>query len=217
VRLGRLLAGSDRPEERRRGLDLLEQMSRSGQFGARSALADAIRRDDPVRARALLEEALRPDPGGTIPTLARMLSRGEGGPADQNRAIKLLTSRNDIGAISGARAEFILDGRLPPRDIAKAIDLLRHAGVWDFDARQRVLQLLIAHPEVRLERPEQVLYDAMIAADLDEPGATAALIDLKLSKHPQFRDRPGGCKLLETAAARGDPVTPERLSDCRAS
>jgi hypothetical protein len=39
-----------------------------------------------------------------------------------------------------------------------------------------------------------------IAATRDEPGAMAALIGLKLSDNAQFQDRPGGCKLIETAA-----------------
>jgi len=45
-------------------------------------LALAIRKEDPVRARALLEESRRPDPGGAIVPLAEMLIAGEGGPAD---------------------------------------------------------------------------------------------------------------------------------------
>src|SRR5437899_2159040 len=46
--LGRLLATSDRPEERARGLELLERTSKAGVFGAKRQLAKAIRRDDPV-------------------------------------------------------------------------------------------------------------------------------------------------------------------------
>ena len=42
------------------------------------------------------------------------------------------------------------------------------------------------------------------AAELDEPGAMAALIDLKLSQNTPFQDRPGACKLIETAVGRGD-------------
>jgi TPR repeat protein len=80
VLLGRLLVTSEKPEERARGIDLLERLS--GRFGAKTALANAIRAEDPVRARALLEEALRPDPGGATPALAMMLIKGEGGPAD---------------------------------------------------------------------------------------------------------------------------------------
>jgi hypothetical protein len=50
-----------------------------------------------------------------------------------------------------------------------------------------------------------------------EPGAMAALIYLKLSKNPQFQDRPGACKLIETAAKRGDQVLAQRPAECRAT
>jgi len=44
----------------------------------------------------------------------------------------------------------------------------------------------------------------------------AALIDLKLSPHPQFSDKHGGCKLLETVAASGDQAATQRMAmDCR--
>jgi hypothetical protein len=45
-------------------------------------LARAIREDDPVRARKLLEETRRDDRGGATPPLAEMLIAGEGGPAN---------------------------------------------------------------------------------------------------------------------------------------
>jgi hypothetical protein len=48
--LGRLLAASNKPEERARGLELLERTSKAGVFGAKRELAKASRRDDP-RAR----------------------------------------------------------------------------------------------------------------------------------------------------------------------
>ena len=56
VLLGRLLVTSDRPDERARGIDILERMATAGVFGAKRELAIAIRKDDPVRARTLLEE-----------------------------------------------------------------------------------------------------------------------------------------------------------------
>ena len=62
-----------------------------------------------------------------------------------------------------------------------------------------------------------MLYDAVEAAELDEPGAMAALIGLKLSQNAQFQDRPGACKLIETAVSRGDQSMTQRLADCRAS
>ena len=45
----------------------------------------------------------------------------------------------------------------------------------------------------------------------------AALIELKLSANAQFQDRPGACKLIETAVGRGDQTMAQRLAECRAS
>jgi hypothetical protein len=70
---------------------------------------------------------------------------------------------------------------------------------------------------VRVTYPKRVLYFAVEAAELDEPGAMTALIELKLSPNPQFQDRPGACKLIETAVSRGDPSMAPRLSECRAT
>ena len=64
---------------------------------------------------------------------------------------------------------------------------------------------------------KRTLYDAVEAAELDEPGAMAALIALKLAANAQFQDRPGACKLIETAVSRGDQSMTQRLADCRAS
>jgi hypothetical protein len=44
------------------------------------------------------------------------------------------------------------------------------------------------------------------------PGAVAALIDLKLSANPQFQDRPGACKLMDTAVSRGDRTMAQRTA-----
>lgn len=82
--------------------------------------------------------------------------------------------------------------------------------------RLLVLRLLAANPDVRVNDPKRLLYDAAMAAELDEPGALAALIDLKLSGNAQFQDKPGACKLIETAAGRGDQAMTPRLGECRA-
>ena len=217
--LGRLLVNSDKPEERARGLEILERLSAPGhyQFGAKRELARAIRKDDPVRARKLLEEALRPDPGGAPPLLAEMLIAGEGGPADPKRALSLLKASTDTVGVKGVLGQVYLEGKLVPRDVQEAVNLIDMAGAWDLDARQQVVRLLAAHPETRVTHPKHVLYYALEAAELDEPGALTALIDLKLSPNPQFQDRPGACKLIETAVSRGDPSMAPRLSECRAN
>lgn len=217
VLLGRLLVTSAEPDERARGLDILERMAKAGVFGGKRELAIAIRKDDPVRARALLEESLRPDPGGAPPPLAEMLMAGEGGPADPKRALSLLTRHTDTTGAKGVLGRLYLEGKFVPRDPQKAALLLDEAGVWDLDARTDVVRILAANPEVRIPDSRHLLYYATEAAELDEPGAMAALIDLKLSQNSQFQDRPGACKLIETAAGRGDQSMMQRLADCRAT
>jgi predicted short-subunit dehydrogenase-like oxidoreductase (DUF2520 family) len=59
------------------------------------------------------------------------------------------------------------------------------------------------------------LYNAVEAAELDEPGAMAALIALKLAANAQFQDRPGACKLIAAAVSRGDQTMAQPLADCR--
>ena len=216
VLLGRLLVSSDKPDERARGLDLLERTSKAGVFGAKRELAIAIRREDPLRARALLEEALRPDPGGAPAPLAEMLIAGEGGPANPNRALSLLRSATTASA-DGVLGRLYLEGKLVPRDPQQAVRLIGHAGVWNVDERTEVLKILAGHPEVRADRPKDTLYQAMEAAELGEPGAMTGLIELKLSDNAQFRDPAGACKLMETAIISGDQSMAQRLAACRGS
>ncbi len=216
VMLGRLLVASDDPEERARGLDLLERTSKAGEFGARRELAKAIRRDDPVRARKLLEEALSPDPGGAAAPLAEMLIAGEGGPADPRRALSLIKGTRTPSA-EGLLGRLTLEGKLVPRNPQEAARLIGFAGSFDVDARTEVLKILAANPEVRVAGPGHTLFQAMEAAELREPGALAALIELKLSDNAQFRDLPGACKLMETADPGGDQRWAARLAECRGS
>jgi TPR repeat protein len=218
VMLGSLLAKSDKPDERARGIEILEKLSEPGhyQYGAKTELALAIRKQDPVRARTLLEESRRPDPGGATVPLAEMLIAGEGGPADPKRALSLLKGTSDSWMAKGMLGQLTLDGKLVPRDIQEAVNLIDRAGSYDFNARMQVVRLLAAYPETRVSHPKRTLYDAVEAAELDEPGAMKALIELKLSANAQFQDRPGACKLIETAVGRGDQLMAQRLADCRA-
>ncbi len=170
-----------------------------------------------MRARALLEESRRPDPGGATPPLAEMLIAGEGGPADPRRALSLLKAPSDTVGVKGVLGQLYLEGRLVPRDVQEAVRLIGMAGMWDLDARLQVLRLLAANPDVRVDDPKRVLYFAAEAAELDEPGAMAALVALKLLDNAQFHDRPGACKLIETAAGRGDQTMAQLLAECRAN
>ena len=95
--------------------------------------------------------------------------------------------------------------------------LLDIASQWDLDLRLQVLRLLAENPQLRVNNAKGVLYDAAQAAELDEPGFLPALIALKLSGNAQFHDRPGACKLIETAADRGDPAMTPRVAECRAN
>ncbi len=54
-----------------------------------------------------------------------------------------------------------------------------------------------------------------IVLDNAAEAATAVLITRK--PNAQFQDRPGACKLLETAATRGDQAITHRLAECRAN
>jgi TPR repeat protein len=219
VTLGRLLATSDKPDERARGIEILEKLSAPGhyEYGAKTELALAIRKQDPVRARTLLEESRRPDPGGATVPLAEMLIAGEGGPADPKRALSLLKGTSDSWMAKGMLGQLTLEGKLVPRDVQEAVNLIDRASAYDFDARMQVVRLLAEYPETRVRNPKITLYYATEAAELDEPGAMKALIELKLSANAQFQDRPGACKLIETAVSRGDQSMAQRLADCRAN
>ena len=218
VRLGHFLAKGGNPEERARGIAILERYAaQRGRGDAKAYLATAIRDSNPKRARALLEEAERTYPGHAIPALADMLLKGEGGPKDEKRALALLQGRraSDVGAVSAALGRLHVEGRLVPRDVEKGVQLIRLEAVWDIEAMVEVAQLLAANPQVRLYRPGGFLYDLTEAAELGERGAMAALIDLKLSPSAQFADKAGGCRLAEQAARGGDAAATQRLPRCR--
>jgi hypothetical protein len=94
-----------------RGLDILERTANAGVFGAKRELAIAIRKNDPVRARALLEESRRLDPGGAVVPLAQMLIAGEGGPTDPKRALSLLRGASDSWMADGMRGQLTAHAR----------------------------------------------------------------------------------------------------------
>jgi TPR repeat protein len=213
VLLGRLLATSPQSAERSRGLALLEELARTGQYGARSELANAIRAEDPVRARGLYEATLKSDPGGAVPPLVDMLLKGEGGPADPARALGLLSrvTASDPAGIRATLGRILLEGRLLSRDVRRAVDLIMSLAQWDQGAQLEVMGILAEHPEIKVEHPDSFLERGIEGAELEEPGYVAALSRLKLSQHPQFRDVPGGCALVRKPGHY--PVLGE-ISDC---
>ncbi len=122
-------------------------------FGAKRELAIAIRNNDPVRARQLLEDARRSDPGGAIVPLAQMLIAGEGGPADPKRALSLLKGVSDSWMAKGLLGQLMLEGKWVPRNIQEAVRLIDLASGYDYDTRIQVLRLLADYPRVRVELP----------------------------------------------------------------
>src|SRR5262245_13300531 len=218
VLLARLLAKSDNSTDKVRGIALLEKLAQAGPYNARTELAVAIRPVDPVRARSLFEHGLNSDPGGAIPPLADMLIKGEGGPADPKRAVSLLTGwrGSDVPGVKGALGKLYIEGKLVPRDLKKGIDLFRTWASWDYDARLQLMQLLADNPELTVVRPESIVYDATEAVELGEPGAAAALINLKLSPNEQFRDEAGGCKLVMELEKSRDDVALKYIPECNA-
>ena len=169
ARLGHFLAKSDKPENRARGMAILERYARS-RGDAQSYLAIALRSSDPARARTLLEQAVKTYPGHAVPTLADMLIKGEGGPADTKRALSLLRGKaQDVSAVKAALGRLYLDGRLMPRDVKEAVRLIRTDTIWSHESRLQLMGLLAANPDLQIEYPGGVLYDATEAAELGEP------------------------------------------------
>ena len=212
---GRLLAKSANPDERARGIKILEGLS-NGRGDAKAELAKVIRAEDPVRARKLLEDTRRSHSGYSLPLLTEMLIKGEGGPKDEKRAVSLLAGGtiSDAPSVLAARGRLMVEGRLVPRDLQKGVGLIDHHGRWDYDARLEVMRLLAANPGVTVSYPGGLLYDATEAIELGEPGAMAALIELKLSGHVQFGDKAGGCALVAKAANSGDPAAAKHAAQC---
>ena len=217
VLLARLLVKSDKPEQSARGLDLLEKLGNAGCGDAKAYLAEAIRATDPVRVRKLLEEGMRGYGGAALPTLADMLIKGEGGPADPKRALSMLQSAPYTPGVKGALGQVYLDGKLLPRDVQKAAELISLNARWEIETLVQLMGILAANPQVKITYPEGILYQAIEASELGEPGVTAALIEVKLSKSAQFADKAGGCALAEAAAKRGDADAAKRLPECRAN
>jgi hypothetical protein len=213
----RLLASSDKDEERARGLLMLNELIKVGRVDAKTHLARAIRTEDPVRARRLLDEATNGDPGGAVPPLADMLIKGEGGPVDAPRAVTLLkTKAPDVPGVRAAYGQLLLDGKLVPRDVKDGVLRILTGAQFDLGRLLQAAQLLAVNPDVKVSNPTGFLFDLTEAADLGEPGFVVALADLKLSEHAQFADRAGGCALIAAAEKNGETIVSERAALCRA-
>ena len=212
------LSESDNAEERKRGIALLEALAKAGRGDAQAYLASAIRREDPVRARKLLESARRSYPGAALAPLSSMLINGEGGPKDEKRALSLLQGwrASDAQHAKWALGQIILEGRLIRRDVTAAVRLLGPWSQWDYDTRLQIVRLVAENPDVKIEYADRFLYRATEDAELGEPGAMDALIALKLSSHPQFADQTGGCALARRASEAGDAAARRHSEKCAA-
>src|SRR5262245_19345679 len=212
--VGQWLSQSDDPETRKRGLALLEALP--GRGDAQAYLAEAVQPGDPVRARKLLEIAVRTYPGHALAPLAEMLIAGEGGPKDERRALSLLQrAPADAQRVKALLGRLTLEGRLVRRDVIQAVGLLLPWSQWDYDTWLLIANVLAENPDIPLGRPDRFLYNAIEFAELGEPGAMDALIALKQSRHPQFSDPAGARALAERAAGQGKNVAPRRLDRCR--
>jgi len=212
--VGQWLSQSDDPETRKRGLALLEALP--GRGDAQAYLAEAVQPGDPVRARKLLEIAVRTYPGHALAPLAEMLIAGEGGPKDERRALSLLQrAPADAQRAKALLGCLTLEGRLVRRDVIQAVGLLLPWSQWDYDTWLLIANVLAENPDIPLSRPDGFLYDAIEFAELGEPGAMEALIALKQSPNPQFSDPTGARALAEREVKRGNDAVPPRREQCR--
>jgi TPR repeat protein len=208
--LGELLTAPDQPAaNHERGLALLESLVAKDNQPARVSLAKAIRtgdKADPARARTLLEEALKAEYHDAFAPLAAMLIAGEGGTKDVARALTLLRDKRvqmNADALA-ALGRLHLEGRVVRREPRTAIGMMEFLASRDVDTRMQVAELLVTHTAARLHNPKGFLYYMAEAADVGEPGATMALVNLKLSRHDQLRDETAGYELAEKIADSDD-------------
>jgi hypothetical protein len=214
ISLGQMLTETTSPEQRARGIQILETRHQSR---AKAYLGVAIRKDDPVRARKLLEDTLRDWPGISLPPLADMLIKGEGGKQDTQRAVKLLQSYSRVSApasINEALGKLYADGKLVPRDLQKAAGLMRGETQWSIVSLLNYARFVADNPTVQDVDPKDLLYDVTNAVKVGEPRALETLIALKLSPNPQFADKDGGCRLAQRAVADGEESARKYLAAC---
>jgi TPR repeat protein len=217
VSLGRLLTRLDDPQQRQRGMDLLVRTKRSD---AAVFFADAIRPTDPVRARKIYEDLLGSQESHVAPELADMLFKGEGGSANPKRAVDLLDGGSWFGDSPFLKAHYgrlLVEGKYVKPDPQKGIECMSYMTQWSIEWRHEVMDILARNPGLRISYPEGMIYDAVEAIELGEPGAVMAMINLQLSNNEQFRDLEAGCLLVDLAIKNGEKQAQERLKDCAAA
>lgn len=195
--------------ETRAAFKFAERTMKAGGKDTRDAaivVAQALRvgrgvRQDPTRARAILEELAKRN--HLTPLLAEMLMRGEGGPEDGKRALEIVRAK-DLQRNPRARAieaEILLSGKVVgyrPQEAIQALD-----GAYDPESFIRLAELLIDY-RPRLDRPERIVSAMSSYASSGRGDVAIALAKLKLSDNSQFTDEDGARTLLKPLADAGN-------------
>jgi hypothetical protein len=126
---------------------------------------------------SLLEGSLSDWPGAALPALADMLIKGEGGPADPKRALKLLQRHSNKSAaapINAALGKLYIEGKLVPRDLQKAEDLISNEVQWSVEAKLYYARFLTDYPTVKSYDATRFLYKLTDIAELATRGDDGA-------------------------------------------
>jgi TPR repeat protein len=159
-------------------------------------------RKDPVRARSILEERSRNDLRAAA-VLADMLARGEGGPEDGERALRIVRSEelkhNDFAKT--VEADILTEGKVIGYRPQQAIKVL--AGSYAVENQIRLAALLLDYG-TKLDDPNRLIGGLSDRAKQGNREAAMALVRLKLSDNSQFSDEDGARVLLKPLADAGD-------------
>ncbi len=197
-------------EEQQKAFQAVDADSKAGASGPEPSVLAYIKalrlgrgtQQDAPKARQLLEARITNDQY-SIPLLADMLAKGEGGPADGKRAIAMLRSANKNVAEAGPLlAGLLLDGKVVGRQPREAIRVLN--APWDIDASIKLANLLPGYDGFQIDNPDQLVERLSDAAEAGEPGAALALARLQLSDDQQFRNEDTARAMLKPLADAGD-------------
>lgn len=171
------------------------------------AVAKALRagrgtRKDLARARQILEAGVEKNES-MVPVLADMLVRGEGGPPDGKRALKMLRAPQmeyNSEAMS-LLADILLSGKVAGYRPHEAMRALVKSDVDEDYVR---LAKLAIDYEPRFKEPERLISGLQTLAGVGNADAALALAKLKLSGNSQFSDELAGRALLKPLADSGN-------------
>jgi hypothetical protein len=98
--------------------------------------------------------------------------------------------------------------------MAEGARLLRTWAAWDYDARLQLMALLAANPELTVNYPGAILYDAIESAELGEPGALDALIKSQALAQRSDRRQGGWLRARNPRPADDMAITARSLPEC---